>query len=176
MIALFSDYFIDASFDLYCVPVRESVCQCLKVLVRAPLWNDVLVRVITRLHQQHDWKAGEEWTWLYDLVLAAEVVNCRSSSMVDMVLDWFRKGDYATQGLAGKLLCRWLKEDRSVLSMDELSELREFIVKQLSTHNFLSEWNCALESYFYILSYVSPQEECTWEDVMNCRLTVSNKM
>lgn len=168
VIVFFSDIFFDASFDLYRVPVRETVCECLKQLALFPLCQNKLEHIIMQLHHRHDWNASEEWIWLYDLALVTQAINRRTSAVIDMAFEWFRKGDYATQGITGNLICSWLLEDVTLIPKSTLDELGEFIVQQLSSHNFLSEWNCALKSYFIILSYVVPKKSTIWRDVVKC--------
>lgn len=169
VIVFFSDAFFDASFDLYRVPVRETACECLKELTASPLCQRKVEQVIFQLHSRHDWNPSQEWIWLYDLALATQAVNHRTPAIIDMALEWFRKGDYATQGITGNLLCSWLHDDTSIIPKNKLEELGEFIVQQLSSHNFLSEWNCALKSYFTILSYITPKESTVWCNVVNCK-------
>lgn len=170
VIVFFSDIFFDASFDLYRVPVRETACECLTQLTLVPLCQCKLDQIIFQLHSRHDWNPAEEWIWLYDLALATQAINHYTPAVIDMALEWFRKGDYATQGITGNLICNWLRDDASILPNNKLDELGEFIVQQLCSHNFLSEWNCALKSYFIILSHVLPKENARWQDVVNCMI------
>lgn len=170
IIVFFSDIFFDASFDLYRVPVRETACECLKQLALVPLCQRKAEQIIFQLHTRHDWNPSEEWIWLYDLALATQVINHRTPAMIEMALEWFQKGDYATQGITGNLICSWLHDDASIVPKNKLDELGEFVVQQLCSHNFLSEWNCALKSYFIILSHVVPKENTRWLDVVNCKI------
>ena len=151
IILLFSDCFMDASVDTLQVPVRSQVIRCITLLVRGePTLQRAVVEVTSRLQTTHNWKKKEEWIWYYDMALLLSIKESLEEKDLVLLCEWFQLDDYAIHHLLLRTYCVWWERNTPLCS-PYLETLVMRVERLLATHNYLSEWCCALPDYLRLV-------------------------
>ena len=97
------------------------------------------------------WREAEAWLWHYDLALLLASKPRADEEDVRLACAWLQCDDYATHHVLLQWFCRQWVEDSGRCS-PYLQTAVQRVAALLATHNFLSEWCCALPDYLRLLT------------------------
>ena len=152
LVLLFSDCFMDVSADILQVPVRTVAVQCISALTqRHPALQQRVALVIQRVEGTGGWREAEAWLWRYNLALLLDTKPQPTEEDFRMACEWLRCDDYATHHVLLRWFCRWWESDCRRCEA-YLQPIVQHVGTLLASHNYLSEWCCALPDYLHLLS------------------------
>ncbi|KAM7454080.1 hypothetical protein BLSTO_05165, partial [Blastocystis sp. subtype 1] len=151
LVLLFSDCFMDVSADILQVPVRTLAVQCVAALAQrhAALQQRVAL-VIQHLQATGGWREAEAWLWRYNLALLLASKPQPAAADFDLACAWLCCDDYATHHVLLRWFCRWWEIDAR-RCRPYLQPAAQRVSALLASHNYLSEWCCALPDYLRLL-------------------------
>lgn len=124
-----------------------------------------ILRATRALCDAHAWKQSESWAWELAIAhlfrAAAELGDFR----VEELSTLFSHGCYPVQMVVSDALIR------SSPTKQTLGLVAKEILLQLGSHNFLSDWCCALQGYFSLFPLLTMSQESleSLEAVATCR-------
>ena len=154
---------MDTSNDILQAPVLEAAIQALNTLIKEDEFiSNTLYHVTSTLVTQQQWKQGEEWVWEFAL---AHVLSCVDSQHIpDMECQAigivFSHENPAVQMVLTKTLVEGINSNQIELSV--VHSIAAQICHVLGSHNYLSEWCCALSGYFELIPVIL--SDCVFED------------
>lgn len=154
---------MDASNDVLQAPVLEAAVQALQSLMN----NDEVLsltvcRVTCALLAHKKWIRGEAWVWEFALahILACIDIQRITDNISQAMAALFSHGNHAVQMVLAKPLVQGIRSNR--ISPTVIQSIAIEISHVLGSHNFLTEWCCALSGYFLLLPVVL--SDCIFED------------
>lgn len=172
VILLFSDCFMDASVDTLQVPVRSQVVRCISLLIRGErALQQAVVKTTDRLQATHNWKRKEEWIWYYDMALLLAIKESFEEKDLVLLCEWLQFDDYAIHHLLLQTYCVWWRQNAPLCSQ-YLETLVTRVEHLLATHNFLSEWCCALPDYLRLVGIAMSEHPsaltASYQEIASC--------
>ena len=151
---------MDASDNQLQFPVMNAAIHVLSTLMQ----NDIAIAkqissTIYRLANSPEWEPREEWIWQFSLAnLFASLVNLQqwafiSDSLTQTMITFFANEYYPVQlVLEDAFISILLNHPETTLQYRQ--PIGTTLCSLLGSHNFLSEWCCALRGLFDLLRIV----------------------
>ena len=160
LVLLFSDCFMDVSADILQVPVRTLAVQCVAALAQRHAALQQRVALVSQhLQATGGWREVEAWLWRYNLALLLASKPQPAAADFDLACAWLRCDDYATHHVLLRWFCRWLEIDARRCRL-YLQPAAQRVSALLASHNYLSEWCCALPDYLRLLGIALQAGAC----------------
>lgn len=155
---------MDTSENQLQFPVMQESLRVLSSILRENKEIACLVAsTVDTLARLPEWKEGEEWIWQFALSnLFGSLVELNegcllSESLLGTMIGFFTSGNYPVQMVLIKpfiALLRMNNELNRLLNDHHQQAIGQVVCSLLGSHNFLSEWCCALQGYFELLRVV----------------------
>ena len=121
-----------------------------------------VIQATRSLCDAHEWKQSESWAWELPIAHLLRSATELGDSQVEELSTLFSHGCYPVQMVvADALICSKPTNQRMGLVAEE-------VLNQLGSHNFLSDWCCALQGYFSLFPLLSLSLK-SLEPVATCR-------
>ena len=123
--------------------------------------HTTVIQTALSLCDAREWKQSESWAWELAIAHLLRSAAELDDFQVEALSTLFSHGCYPVQMVVADALIR------SQPTKQALRPVAEEILSQLGTHNFLSDWCCALQGYFSLFPLLSFSPE-SLEPIVTC--------